>query len=228
MKIAEIFYSIQGEGLLAGLPSVFIRTSGCNLRCRWCDTPYTSWKPEGEVLTLEAIVSAVEQYPVKHIVVTGGEPMLMRDIGGLTSRLKARGYHLTLETAATLYTPVTCDLASISPKLSNATPWTEQGGRYARKHETLRINVEVIQTFVRAYPYQLKFVVDTLEDLAEIETLLAEVGQIDRQLVLLMPQGRTSDELTAKTQWIAEACKTHGFRFCPRLHIDLYGNKRGT
>ena len=228
MKIAEIFYSIQGEGLLAGLPSVFIRTSGCNLRCRWCDTPYTSWKPEGETLTLEAIVAAVEQYPAKHVVVTGGEPMLMRNIGGLTSRLKTRGYHITLETAATLYTPVTCDLASISPKLSNSTPWTEDGGKYARKHEAFRINIEVVRTFLRACPYQLKFVVDTLEDLAEIETLLAEVGQVNRQLVLLMPQGRTPDELTAKTQWIAEACKTHGFRFCPRLHIDLYGNKRGT
>lgn len=180
------------------------------------------------MLSLDAIVSAVEQFPAKHVVVTGGEPMLMRDIGGLTCRLKSRGYHITLETAATLYTSVTCDLASLSPKLANSTPWTEDRGKHARKHEALRINVEVVRTFVRAHPYQLKFVVDTLEDLAEIETLLAQVGQVDRQLVLLMPQGRTTDELTAKTQWIAEACKMHGFRFCPRLHIDLYGNTRGT
>src|SRR5580704_13278823 len=75
MKIAEIFYSIQGEGVLAGVPSVFVRTSGCNLRCKWCDTPYTSWKPEGEEMTVDAILDKVRDYPALFAVVTGGEPM---------------------------------------------------------------------------------------------------------------------------------------------------------
>src|SRR5215469_9962101 len=76
LKIAEIFYSLQGEGSLVGVPSVFVRTSGCNLRCVWCDTPYTSWHPEGEERTLPSIVAEVEQYPARHVVVTGGEPMI--------------------------------------------------------------------------------------------------------------------------------------------------------
>ncbi|MBM3263576.1 MAG: 7-carboxy-7-deazaguanine synthase QueE [candidate division Zixibacteria bacterium] len=227
MKIAEIFYSIQGEGILSGVPSVFIRTSGCNLRCRWCDTPYTSWRPEGRIMTLDAIITAVAAYPTRYVVVTGGEPLLMRDITGLTHRLSAAGYHITLETAATVYRPVVCDLASLSPKLSNSTPWTEQGGRHARKHEALRIDIETIREFVAAYPYQLKFVVDTFSDIEEIEKLLEQVGGVDRTRVLLMPQGRGREELSEKSQGIAEVCKRLGFRFCPRLHIDLYGNQRG-
>lgn len=227
MRIAEIFYSIQGEGILSGVPSVFVRTSGCNLRCRWCDTPYTSWRPEGQAMTLDAIMTAVAGHPGRHVVVTGGEPMLMRDIGGLTQRLKAAGYHITLETAATVYRPVVCDLASLSPKLANSTPWTEEGGRYAEKHEALRIDVEVIRTFVAGHAYQLKFVVDAPADVDEIERLLAQIGDVDRTQVLLMPQGRKHGELLEKSHWIAEACKRLGFRFCPRLHIDLYGNRRG-
>src|SRR5882724_5942331 len=76
MKIAEIFHSIQGEGVLVGVPSVFVRTSGCNLRCTWCDTPYTSWQPEGEERGIESIVEEVNGYGASHVVVTGGEPMI--------------------------------------------------------------------------------------------------------------------------------------------------------
>lgn len=228
MKIAEIFYSIQGEGLLTGLPSVFIRTSGCNLRCRWCDTPYTSWTPEGEEMTLDAIPAALERYPSRHVVITGGEPLIAREIVTLTGALKARGYHITVETAATVYKPITCDLASLSPKLSNSTPWHEEGGKYAERHETLRINVEMIQMFMDQYPYQLKFVVDTPQDVDEVERLLLRLRGVERDRVLLMPQGVTAGELMEKAQWLVDQCKTLGFRFCPRVHIDLYGNRRGT
>jgi 7-carboxy-7-deazaguanine synthase len=121
LKIAELFYSIQGEGSLVGVPSVFIRTSGCNLRCAWCDTPYTSWRPEGTDLELDGILDEVAAFPARHVVVTGGEPMIAPDIVALTGRLRALGRHITIETAGTVFAPVACDLMSISPKLANST-----------------------------------------------------------------------------------------------------------
>src|SRR3954467_9889129 len=120
LKIAELFYSIQGEGGLVGVPSVFIRTSGCNLRCSWCDTPYTSWQPEGTDLELDQILDEVAAHPARHVVVTGGEPMIAPDIIPLTARLRERGMHITIETAGTVFMPVSCDLMSISPKLANS------------------------------------------------------------------------------------------------------------
>ncbi len=85
MRISEIFYSIQGEGRLLGVPSVFIRTSGCNLRCRWCDTPYTSWQPEGKAWSVKKILGEIAKYPTRHVVITGGEPLLAPDIAELTA-----------------------------------------------------------------------------------------------------------------------------------------------
>src|SRR5205814_1265989 len=116
MKIAELFYSIQGEGKLAGVPSVFIRASGCNLRCVWCDTPYASWDPQGENIAVERIVEKVLAFGAAHTVVTGGEPMIMPDIAPLCAALKDAGQHVTIETAATVFAPVRLDLASLSPK----------------------------------------------------------------------------------------------------------------
>src|SRR5437764_8058182 len=145
MKISELFYSIQGEGKLAGVPSVFVRASGCNLRCTWCDSPYASWEPEGDELTVDQIVARVKEYPAGHVVLTGGEPMIMPDIAALCERLRADGYHVTIETAATIYKPVAIDLASLSPKLSNSTPHDRDGGRFARAHERHRLNLPVIQ-----------------------------------------------------------------------------------
>src|ERR1043165_4534894 len=123
MKVAEIFYSIQGEGKLAGMPSAFVRASGCNLRCVWCDTPYASWEPEGEGVSVDEIVRRVIAYGGRHTVVTGGEPMIMPDIGELCERLKEAGQHVTMETAATGDAPGRVGLAGLSPKLRNPTPW---------------------------------------------------------------------------------------------------------
>src|SRR5438105_13011943 len=94
LKIAELFYSIQGEGALVGVPSVFVRTSGCNLRCEWCDTPYTSWRPEGTDWTLDRIVAEVRAHPARHVVVTGGEPMIAPEMTALTGRLRDAGLHI--------------------------------------------------------------------------------------------------------------------------------------
>src|SRR6202171_3848178 len=160
MRISELFHSLQGEGKLVGVPSVFVRASGCNLRCVWCDTPYASWEPEGENVAGDEIVRRVLEFPARHVVVTGGEPMIMPDIVSLCDRLKAANLHITIETAATVYHEVNVDLASLSPKLSNSTPHKREGGRFAASHEKQRLNAPVIQRFIDTSPeFQLKFVV---------------------------------------------------------------------
>jgi 7-carboxy-7-deazaguanine synthase len=223
LRIAEIFYSIQGEGSLVGVPSVFVRTSGCNLRCSWCDTPYTSWRPEGDDWTIERILAAVESYPARHVVVTGGEPMIAPQIVELTNALRARRLHITIETAGTVFAHVACDLMSISPKLANSTP----EGDWAERHERLRIQPEILRRLMAAYTYQLKFVIASPDDMAEVRTrvnsLLADAGA-----VILMPEGIDADVLRERSVWLAEICKREGFRFSPRLHVELYGNRRGT
>jgi 7-carboxy-7-deazaguanine synthase len=222
LKIAELFYSLQGEGALVGVPSVFIRTSGCNLRCCWCDTPYTSWQPEGSELALEQILDEVKAHPARHVVVTGGEPMIAPDVVALTERLRALGLHITVETAGTVFRPVACDLMSISPKLSNSTP----AGPWANRHDRLRIQPGVLLDLMGRYPYQLKFVIEKPGDLEEVRALLETLGA-DRERVILMPEGTDRERLRERAVWLAEICKDEGFRFSPRLHVELYGNQRG-
>ena len=226
MRIAEIFYSIQGEGMLSGVPSVFVRTSGCNLRCTWCDTPYTSWKPEGQEMPLDAILAEAGRHEATHVVVTGGEPMIVEEIVPLTRALKNSGLHVTIETAGTVHQPVACDLMSISPKLANSTPREREGGRWAAQHDRLRYQPGVLKKLMTEYAYQLKFVVAAPEDLEEIENILRETGA-DRGRVVLMPEGTDAGTLRERGRWLADICKRERFRFGPRLHIDLYGNRRG-
>ena len=229
MKIAELFHSIQGEGKLTGVPSIFVRASGCNLRCVWCDTPYASWDPEGDELPVPEIVRRVREFNAQHVVLTGGEPMIMPDIVELCDALKARNHHITIETAATVFHPLKLDLASLSPKLSNSTPLDRDGGRFVQMHERQRLNIDVIQRFIDTSPdFQLKFVVSSERDLEEIDSLLSRVNNWKREDVLLMPEGTDAVTLDAHAGWIADVCKRTGYRFCPRLHIALYGNRRGT
>ena len=226
MKIAELFYSLQGEGSLVGVPSVFIRTSGCNLRCSWCDTPYTSWQPEGVDLTLRQIVDEVRAHAARHVVVTGGEPMIAPEILPLTQQLRELGLHITIETAGTVFHPVACDLMSISPKLENSTPHEREGGKWAAQHDRLRYQPDVLKRLMSEYEYQLKFVVASPDDLTEIGKMLEDV-QADGSRVVLMPEGITPEALRERAPWLTEICKCEGFRYSPRLHIDLWGNRRG-
>jgi len=229
MRISEIFFSLQGEGKLAGVPSVFVRASGCNLRCVWCDTPYSSWQPEGDNLPVEEIVRQVLAHPAAHVVITGGEPMIMPDIQPLCRAIKQAGKHLTLETAATFFSPVEIDLASLSPKLANSTPWQRDAGRFAATHEAQRLRPAAIQQFIDSAPdFQLKFVVSAASDLDEIHRLLAQLKHWQPADVLLMPEGIDVTTLGSRAGWISDVCKQTGFRFCPRLHVLLYGNTRGT
>jgi 7-carboxy-7-deazaguanine synthase len=228
VRISEIFYSIQGEGRLIGTPSLFIRTSGCNLRCVWCDTPYTSWRPEGSSWPLAKVLRRVDQHSSNHVVVTGGEPMLAPEMEDLTAALRQRGKHVTIETAGTIFKPVDCDLLSLSPKLANSTPWKRAKGKFAEMHEKHRLNFPVLQNYLDAYDYQLKFVVDSLEDFAEIHAIIERLSNVDAARVLIMAQGTTRKQLDEKSGWIVRECLRYGYRFTPRLHIELFGNRRGT
>jgi len=227
VRITELFYSLQGEGSLLGVPSFFIRTTGCNLRCVWCDTPYTSWAPVGEEMSVDTIVAEALKHPGRHAVVTGGEPLIAPEIAELTAKLRAAGFHITIETAGTVAPPVTCDLMSISPKLSNSTPFEREGGRFAAQHERLRYQPEVLRELMRRYDYQLKFVVMAASDLDEIRALLQQTGGL-REKTMLMPEGIQLETLRDRARWMTEVCKLEGFRYSPRLHIDLFGNQRGT
>jgi len=223
LRIAEIFYSIQGEGSLVGVPSVFIRTSGCNLRCSWCDTPYTSWKPEGAEMPLDQILEQTRAHPARHVVVTGGEPMIAPEIVELTARLREAGLHITIETAGTVSQPVVCDLMSISPKLANSTPDDPEWGA---RHERKRIQPDVLRDLMDRYTYQLKFVIAQPGDLDEVRALI-DTLKAARDRVILMPEGTDRETVRDRAAWLAEACKLEGFRLSPRLHVDLWGNKRG-
>lgn len=222
MFISELFYSIQGEGSLLGVPSVFIRTSGCNLRCRWCDTPYTSWQPEGSHLSLDAILDFVRRHSTGFSVITGGEPLIAPEIVPLTRLLRQAGEHITIETAGTVYAPVECDLMSISPKMSNSTP----DGEWRDRHDRTRLNDSALELLLKNFSFQLKFVVASESDLPEILHFVHRWNVPPKQ-VLLMPEGTDPQTLTERARWLADVCKRLGFRLTPRLHVELFGNRRG-
>jgi 7-carboxy-7-deazaguanine synthase len=277
MRIAEIFRSLQGEGRLTGVDSIFVRISGCNLRCGYCDTPYASWSPEGDDLSVDEIVNCVEELrrektpefvashslhlvhrsgnasvspsrlsegstieecivsaeigklktEVRHIVLTGGEPMLFAELIPLTTALHNNGWHITIETAGTLDLPVTCDLMSISPKLSNSIPPAERDPRWTWRHTVNRHAPHVIRRLLSDYDYQLKFVVDSPEDCEEAESYLKEFPEVARSHVMLMPQGVDADALGQKALWLEPYCEERGYTFCPRRHVEWFGSQRG-
>ncbi len=189
MKIAEVFHSLQGEGILTGMPSGFIRFAGCNLRCAWCDTKYASWYPETEPWTKETVLAEIAKYNTRYVVITGGEPTIHPQLLELTQELRALGKHITVETNGTTFREgVACDLISMSPKL---------------KH--------------------------SIADAAEFPEL---VRLIDRDIpvdrIMLMPEGVDAQKILQRSPVVVAACKQYGYRYCARLHIDLFGNTKGT
>jgi 7-carboxy-7-deazaguanine synthase len=240
MNVAEIFASLQGEGLLAGTPSTFVRASGCNLRCVWCDTPYTSWEPEGESLAVGEILERVRSLPPRHAVVTGGEPLLFSEAVELCRMLRREGWHVTVETAGTVLpegvgvprSEPLADLMSISPKLASSGPAPDTAGGWARRHEAARRRDDVLRALMAAGPYQLKFVIDSPTDLAEAIAWLADLGLgtggVTADRVCLMPQGRSAEELARTAAWLESECARLGVQFAPRHHVAWFGHVRGT
>lgn len=225
LQIADIFESIQGEGPWAGTPSLFIRTSGCNLRCWFCDTPYTSWKPEGTAWSIDQLVRRVADCSAPDVVLTGGEPLLVPDLVPLTHRCRLLGRRITIETAGTVDQPVDCDLMAISPKLSNSVP--DDAGWHDR-HEQARFRPDIIRALLSRYNCILKFVIDRPEDVDEVTQWLLNFPGTDPGIVWLMPQARTREQLEEKTDWQRRLAREHGFNFSSRLHIEMFGNVRGT
>lgn len=226
MQVNEIFYSIQGEGKLTGIPSAFVRLAGCNLRCRYCDTPYARRAQDGRAMSVEKVLEKLLAYPTKYVVITGGEPLLADELDTLCAQLRSSGWHLTLETAATVDRLVDVDLASISPKLSNSSPTDPS---LAKEHDSLRLNLPTIRAYLDRGQCQLKFVLEKPTDIQEIKDVLDQLGQhCPPQDVLLMPQAINRRQLARRSAWLAELCKQHGYRFCSRLQISLYGSQPGT
>lgn len=238
LPINELFYSLQGEGKLAGVPSVFVRTSGCNLRCWFCDSYHTSWEPTHAQITLDDIIEEIQTHEAaEHVVLTGGEPLIHDESITLLERLNDVGYHTTVETNGTIYCDAPIDLASISPKLLSSTPTAGKdpkgNGEWAEQHEEQRVDIEVLSALVDSYESQLKFVVTRPEDLSEIERIVdrvrdAATAAIADADVLLMPEGTSRDALDKRRNEVAELAKENGYRYTPRLHVDLWNDAPGT
>lgn len=232
VPVSETFVSVQGEGKLTGVPSWFLRLAGCNLRCRWCDTPYASWSPESTRRAVDDLVREAVATGLRHAVLTGGEPMIFPQLVPLTRALHAAGMHLTIETAGTVTLPgVRCHLFSVSPKLANSTPTgdpRDPTGAWAARHEQRRLNPDAINELLAAAPdRQIKFVVTGPDDLAEIDALLADLRGWRPEDVILMPEGVAVPD-PAGIAWIIETCRQRGWRYGDRLHIRLFGDTKGT
>jgi 7-carboxy-7-deazaguanine synthase len=231
MRVTEMFHSLQGEGILAGTPSVFVRLAGCPLRCRWCDTRYAWDYSGGTDVALDDLIERICEYPCRHAVITGGEPLVgpncspREGLAMLTQQLKRLGRHITIETSGIGFVPdLACDLMSISPKLGNSLPAEPD---LAVDHQRAKPAPQVLKALIEAYSCQLKFVVDTPEDIPEIHGLLEQLPAVAPERVLLMPQAATRQELQTKAPRVAQLCRETGFRYGQRLHVLLWGNQRG-
>lgn len=214
INISEIFYSIQGEGLLTGRPSIFIRLAGCPLRCRWCDTEYALDPSAGTKITIDQIIERIVKYSSTHVVITGGEPMISPQTPLLCRRIKEHNIHITIETAGIKYIAnLACDLMSISPKLSNAHDNGQDKNRY--------LKIDQLKELIENYDYQLKFVIEKKEDIEEVKQILKDLKSVDYSKILLMPQAKNISEYLKKSPLVAELCKANGFIFSPRLQLTF-------
>jgi len=217
MQVAEVFYSIQGEGVTAGLPAVFVRLQGCSVGCSWCDTKYT-WDPEaGSAVNLDALVEEVSAYPCRRAVVTGGEPLESPSFALLLKALGGQGFTIEVETSGTVPPPPSVDRSvqwNVSLKLAGSDV-----------DEARRLKPDAIRAFL-ARDAWWKFVVTSDADVAEV-LQLAERFALPRARILLQPEAVHREDLLERSRWVVEACKLYGFAFSPRLHVLLWGAKRG-
>ena len=225
MIVNEIFYSIQGEGKLAGMPSVFIRLAGCPLRCKWCDTKY-AWSPtSGDEMSIEQVTAEAIKHPASHVVITGGEPFASAQLKELTEKLAGANLHITIETNGLEFIAgLKCNLMSISPKLANSIPDEPELSEEHKKHIA---DLSAIRQLMDGYSYQLKFVVDGPGDLDEIAGCIGKLENVNPYKIWLMPQATTRSEYISKSQFLAEVCKRTGFALSPRLQVLLWEGQKG-
>lgn len=216
-RIAETFYSIQGEGATAGAPAVFVRLQGCSVGCGWCDTKY-SWDPDaGRAIELPALLDEVAVFPCRRVVITGGEPLESPLFAPLATALARQDYTLEVETSGVLAPPADAPGGiqwNVSVKLAGS-----------RVPEARRVNPAAIRALLAREAWW-KFVVSEPAELGEVLRLVERFA-LPRERVLLQPQGLRAEDLAARTPWVVEACKTHSFRFSPRLHVLIWGARRG-
>ncbi len=238
IRISEMFKTIQGEGTYTGRPVVFIRTSGCNLRCGWCDTPFASWNPEGDKMELFDVVDETLRMLGRsnEVVISGGEPMMVKEIGILVEMLKNAGCHITMETAGTIFKDIDVDLWSISPKMRNSYPDKEKFPEEYEIHHKNLTKCGLVQNLVKFIksdvPYQLKFVISNEQDIIDLQMLIKCVDDllsltIRKKYIFLMPEGKTSEELERSKMLCIEHCMQKDYTYTGRLHIELWGNARG-
>ncbi|GAC1428757.1 MAG: 7-carboxy-7-deazaguanine synthase QueE [Ktedonobacteraceae bacterium] len=229
MNVMEIYRSVQGEGLLMGVPTTFVRFFACNLRCSWCDTKYSWSVREGgtwESISAQEVAERVHTLGARHVVLTGGEPTLQKELAQLAQRLKDQGHHLTVETNATIF-PTTAvpliDLWSLSPKLSSA------GENYLR--------FPIMQRFLeelRPEQQQWKFVVRDDADVQHLRTLLSRFPCfVEHHLpVLLQPEGdMATADYAAALEYLVEQVRDsfwddYFVRVLPQLHVLIWGRRR--
>lgn len=212
IPISEMFFSIQGEGVLQGIPSVLVRLAGCNLKCVWCDSKIKN----SYEFSIEELITKISQHNCKYIILTGGEPLIYEDIVFLTQELKNKGFHITVETNATVKKPIVCDLLSLSPKLI-----------HSGNTDVKLFDPEIINYYIENYDYQIKFVVqDQQSDFDEITDLLGLLATYDLERILIMPMSTTKNDLYKMQRKVIALCLQNGYRYSNRLQLQVWGNKK--
>jgi 7-carboxy-7-deazaguanine synthase len=251
--VSEIFKSVQGEGACLGAPTVFLRLAVCNLHCWYCDTKYTwmytaktleevrrdmsrlgiakepgdlkvySLAEETKTLQVKDALDKILEYGIDHLVVTGGEPLLQQQpLASLLSKLKATrsNFFVEIETNGSVRASEALlglvDQWNVSPKLESS-----GNSNFSREKK------ECMNSFAPLGNSYFKFVVQTKDDLDEVESLVRRYS-VKPSKVILMPEGTEASILRERTIWLSEICESRGYRLTPRLHILLWGNKRGT
>ena len=225
LKLSEIFYSLQGEGIDVGKPAVFIRTALCNLSCVWCDTKYTwdwnnyDYDREVSEMSVAEIQEQISGFDTKHCIITGGEPLIQQTkLIPLLSSLKGNGYFVEIETNGTILPSNMIerfvDRWNVSPKLRNSS--------------NLKQNREVqtcLEYFAKNSKAYIKFVISSRSDITEVMTLIGKY-LLKRQRIILMPEGNSAAEIIEKSKWLAEICLKNGYRLSIRLHTLIWSGSR--